>query len=102
MAQIGKLPKSLKYYCKQREVTVNGASALPTFVVDADSSNMCDTANRWANIFDYQNNKYIHPIIMFYANDPIKDVVIVDLEKRSEGGRAYKVIFELEIGRAHV
>lgn len=100
MAQIGKIPENLKYYCKDREIDVEGVKALSTFVVNADSPNLCDTADRWATQYDWQTKTTTKPVIFSYSNDPIENIVIVDLEKRSEGGRAYKVIFE-QNGKNH-
>lgn len=104
MAQIGKIPYNLKYYCQSKEITIEGVQALPTFVVNADSENLCETAEHWATKHEYQGqgkpSKINAPIILSYPNDPITKITIVDLEKRGEGGRAYKVIFE-QNGKNH-
>lgn len=68
-----------------------------TFVTDAKNKKTQESARKWASAaqWDYSQNKALPtstPIVTDLKNDPIKDVRIVTLEHRGNGGRAYKVI----------
>jgi hypothetical protein len=92
---MGKIPTNLKYISQAVKQTVKttwdnfGGTIFtvvvsPTFVVDAESEKTIETAKAWAG----RNHTVID-----MPNDPITDVKIVGLSYRSEGGRAYKVVF---------
>lgn len=63
-----------------------GQEVIPAFCSDADNKNTCETGRRWAR--GYQNRK-VESITR--NNEPIR-IKILSLEKRSEGGRAYKIV----------
>lgn len=67
-----------------------------TFPYNPDSKTAPETAKRWANndTWDYKTRQHIkgpEPEFLERANDPFS-VTIIDLDVRSEGGRAYKVV----------
>lgn len=73
-------------------------SVTPAFITDAGNLKTQVTAKRWSEQrgWDYKTRKQIpaNPGIIEVPNTYIDDVTIVGLEKRSEGGRAYKVIIK--------
>lgn len=76
-----------------KEITVQH-----TFPYNPDSKTSPTTAKHWATLreYDHKNQRYIEshsPEPIELKNDPFT-VTIVDLDVRSEGGRAYKVIDE--------
>jgi hypothetical protein len=90
----GEVPKKIAYFkrdpCKVHRGWVGfddldiapPITATPAFAVDASSKDGRETAARWAGKGS---------TVQELDNDPIKAVEILSLEKRQEGGRAYKV-----------
>jgi len=66
----------------------------PSFPADASNPNTVKTGMTWAS--GYRNNNKI-PTSLTLPNDPISAIRLVGLEKRSEGGRAYKVVIHKDI-----
>lgn len=70
----------------------------PAFVTDAENEKTIETGRSWAE----HKNRYKDDIKqkplpeVILDNNPIKDVQVVGLEKRAEGGRAWKVIVGAE------
>ena len=75
------------------EITVSD-----TFPYNPDSKTSPKTAKEWAmpKSYDYKTKQYVtgpEPVVTERYNDPFA-VSIIDLDVRSQGGRAYKVIDE--------
>lgn len=97
----GYIPEKILYVCKKSErITPKfsdtdeeffSTSAMPAFPVDPDKENTVETARKWAQGYSYHNPEEVHKEVEM-PNEPIYEVQIVDLEVRSEGGRAYKAI----------
>jgi len=67
-----------------------------TFPYNPDSKTAPETAKQWADntIWDHKTHRYVkgpEPEFLERANDPFS-VTVIDLDVRSEGGRAYKVV----------
>lgn len=90
----GEVPKKIAYFKREPCEVHRGwvgfddldiappVTATPAFAVDASSKDGRETAARWAGEGSTAQE---------LDNDPIKAVEILSLEKRQEGGRAYKV-----------
>jgi len=63
-----------------------GQEVIPAFCSNADNEKTCETGKRWAQ--DYSNKKVE---TLTRNNDPMP-IKILSLEKRNEGGRAYKIV----------
>lgn len=63
-----------------------GQEVIPAFCSDADNKKTCETGKNWAR--GYKHHK-VESITR--NNDPVT-IEILSLERRSEGGRAYKVV----------
>lgn len=94
---IGSIPEKLKIFLRSAteveskfddsEILVcENKLVSPAFISDAVNKKTCQTGEYWAKGY---NNKYTTEEV---DNIPIKNVVITGLEKRGNGGRAYKVI----------
>ena len=94
----GYIPEKITYYCKP-SITINSGfdeldmeffatSAMPAFPVDPTNEKTAETAKRWA--VGYGDKP--EPRIIETTNEPINEVQIVGLERRDQGGRAYKAI----------
>lgn len=95
----GKIPKGLKYVMRAPSVARDywehdifdgetmGRDVRETFVIDADSKESLATAIRWAG----ENAE-----ITECPNAHIPELELVSLEKRNEGGRAWKVLIGRE------
>lgn len=105
---IGSLPKKLKVFAKTaQEVTtewdditytpISKETVCPAFITDAENLKTHETAERWAKESRYGSpaSKYT---VLDIDNTPVftQDSRIVGMEKRSEGGRAYKVIIKFQ------
>ena len=96
MGYAGYLPKSITYVCSAGydiEIgfddaddvdTIASCKVIPTFPVETGKK--LDTAIKWTGLKS--------PKIIETENLPIKNVKIVDLDYRGNGGRAYKVILD--------
>ena len=67
-----------------------------TFPYNPDSKTAPETAKRWADntTYDHKTRQYVRgpePEFLERNNDPF-GITIIDLDVRSEGGRAYKVV----------
>ena len=85
-----------KMATKDTDLFGNEITVKHTFPYNPDSKTAPETAKRWANndTYDYQKREYVkgpEPEFLERANDPFS-VTIIDLDVRSEGGRAYKVV----------
>jgi hypothetical protein len=80
------IPKQICYISQPKE-SKDGLEYYPTFVCDAEKEASKQTGISWAK--GYKNKKYTEVV---NDNIPLYTYQIVDLEYRSEGGRAYKVI----------
>jgi hypothetical protein len=81
-------------YCMRPETKVKDIiggeiTVRPTFPYNPDSKTASNTAHHWATMYTH-GQKY-EPEVVTFDNVPFS-VTIVDLDIRSEGGRAYKVI----------
>lgn len=81
---------------KDTDLFGNEIQVKHTFPYNPDSKTAPGTAKRWANndTYDHKTCQYIkgpEPEFLDRANDPFS-VTIIDLDVRSEGGRAYKVV----------
>jgi len=94
----GRIPKELKVIIRaerKHKVTVDGkeynTAVKPSFAVDAASEKMVETARRWG-----KNERHVTPQTKFtevsVPNESFTDLLLIDLEKRCEGGCAYKVL----------
>ncbi len=67
-----------------------GQEVTPAFCSDSINVKTMETGRNWAN--GWWNQKKVEVKETSRKNDPIKGIKIISLEKRSEGGRAYKVV----------
>lgn len=79
------------------DLNTKGTMVTPAFVSDASNETTLETGRTWAQNrlpWDYKSNKQIgHDINeVTFENTPRSGYKIVNLEIRSEGGRAYKII----------
>jgi hypothetical protein len=108
------IPTQLKFYCRgpihvqisnrkiknendETEVFVGDQ----IYVTDAENERTQKSALRWAshNFYQWDAEKnaevlrrdYV-PTIVDFSNNPMRDIRILDLEHRGEGGRAYQVL----------
>jgi len=90
----GKIPEVVHYYCKgpQENVHIGKIIAVRAFPVPSTCEPMKETALQWTKGYKHDDTTYY---IDGYPNDPIGGVRIVGLERRNEGGRAYKAIIYL-------
>jgi hypothetical protein len=105
---VGSIPEKICYvFSKERDAVVGsywdidhfGAedsktvkqTVLPAFPTDALDQAMVGTATTWAKNHPYNEDE---PLVQMETveNLPIKDVKVLSLEHRGQGGRAYKVI----------
>ncbi len=75
----------------------NKITVLPSYCSDSDNSKTLETGEKWAKGYAtwcVKTKKYIYDPVtkISRTNEPINGVRIVSLEKRSQGGRAYKVV----------
>jgi len=100
--RVGYIPESITYVCRRPEkkstrwdslsVDIKELDVIPAFA--AQNEKALETARSWATVRNWRNNTSTEPYEEFESdNTPIK-LQIVGLERRSEGGRAYKVITE--------
>ena len=93
MAYKGYLPKNITYVCSSPQteetyfddddsVAISSHKVTPTFVVEDGKS--LDSAIRWSGLKK--------PRTVTLPNEPIKNVKVLNLETRGNGGRAYKVL----------
>lgn len=64
----------------------------PAYVSDAVNNKTIETGKRWALGYNYNHRKEEDIILDEFENNPFSGVKLFELEKRSEGGRAYKVL----------
>lgn len=81
---------------KDTDLFGNEITVKHTFPYNPDSKTAPETAKRWADntTYDHKTRQYVkgpEPEFLDRANDPFS-VTIIDLDVRSEGGRAYKVV----------
>jgi hypothetical protein len=72
----GSIPEKINIWSKDGSI----------FVTDSTNTTTNETAKRWSNLKN--------PTEASVPNSPLKNVVIYNLEHRSEGGRAYKVTID--------
>lgn len=101
------IPKNVTYICKP-EIEVGfrwddspedklykARKVIPAFCSDSDNKKTIETGRSWARENRYSNRGIDNTskIEEFsFKNEIIKEVELVSLEKRSEGGRAWKVL----------
>ncbi len=109
---IGNIPENVVYIYSHRKTLIKtecywddptlhvgwvGQEVVPAFCSDASNEKTRETGRLWAghSYWDYNTKTQITPEIKEFTrkNDPIT-IKIVSLEKRNEGGRAYKIITE--------
>lgn len=81
---------------KDTDLFENEIEVRHTFPYNPGSKTAPETAKRWADntTYDHKTRQYVkgpEPEFLERANDPFS-VTIIDLDVRSEGGRAYKVV----------
>lgn len=81
---------------KDTDLFGNEITVRNTFPYNPDSKTAPETAKRWADntTYDHKTRQYVkgpEPEFLERANDPF-GITIIDLDVRSEGGRAYKVV----------
>lgn len=91
------LPKNLKIFIRETEVEYTIPSGTITgnkvMVCDASKPNTFETAESWAKCGHYWNHKEAYKIsTVDVPNDSISNLQIAHIERRSQGGRAYKVV----------
>ena len=74
------------------EESINKIKVLPTFVADSVNENSIQRGMDWAGGRPWETKKYKGKKTET-DNAPLTDIRIIGLEYRSEGGRAYKVLF---------
>jgi len=78
----------------ERDYTGETVRYQPTFVVDADSEKMLETAKKWAQYGKGYSPTYPEPECTEMDNEPFTHMYLVRVEHREEGGLAYKVVTE--------
>ncbi len=68
-----------------------GQEVTPAFCSDSTNAKTMETGRNWAK-GGYWVKEKVDVKEANFKNDPIKEIKIISLEKRSEGGRAYKVV----------
>ncbi|MFA6234129.1 MAG: hypothetical protein WC824_08085 [Bacteroidota bacterium] len=89
----GSIPDSITVVLRTKVgyKTPGGAfKAKAAFVTDTKSKGSLDTAKRWAD--GYGAGKTGNPEVVTQDNDTFPSLRVVDLDARSEGGRAWKAI----------
>jgi len=91
---IDKVPQQIDWEWDdfQRKTVKVGPTVIPLFVADPLKPKTIETGMSWASGRYWNDDKGHKPSQLEVENKPIK-VKIISLEKRSEGGRAYKVMF---------
>lgn len=83
--------KKLKTECYWNDpllkVGWKGQEVIPAFCSDANNEKTCETGKRWAK--GYHQNRKVESVT---RNNESISIKILSLEKRSEGGRAYKIV----------
>lgn len=99
---VGNIPENITYFSSSTKKPESywendalhegwvGQEVTPAFCSDATNEKTKETGRNWAN--GWWNDKKVKVVETTSKNDPIKGIKIVSLEKRSEGGRAYKVV----------
>jgi len=101
----GNIPEKIVYvYSSLEEVTIGCGwesqqqkiDVYPSFIVDASKTNTMKTAETWATRRTHYSNakKAIGLTKDEKDNKPIKNLRLIRLDIRSEGGRAYKVVID--------
>lgn len=101
----GNIPEKIVYvYSSLEEVTIGcdweyqqqKIDVYPSFIVDASKANTMKTAEIWATRrINYRNVKKAIGLTKDDKNNkPIKNLRLIRLDIRSEGGRAYKVVID--------
>jgi hypothetical protein len=103
MPIVGNIPENITYFSSSTKKLESywendslhagwvGQEVTPAFCSDTTNVKTMDTGRSWAEGGHWNQNK--KPVKeKNIKNDPIKGIRIVSLEKRSEGGRAYKVV----------
>lgn len=85
------LSNKIIFVCKE-QVAVNDITAWKCFPVNKGSDKIMETALIWARGY----NEEIDVKMFEYDNIEFDDVTITNLEIRSEGGRAYKVLVKVD------
>jgi hypothetical protein len=92
------IPEKVIAVCRPSEVytrTYTGEKirVRPTFVVDAESDKMLSTAQSWARGGQYGKRHDPKDIdCLPHANDVMREIRLVGVDHRREGGLAYKVV----------
>jgi hypothetical protein len=82
-------PAKITFYCRPKD----SDGIRHTFPVDSTAKH--DTAKSWASQIDrYRSSGRVEPDVFEFDNEGFDNVTIIDLDVRSEGGRAYQVIIE--------
>lgn len=103
---VGSIPEKICYVSSKTQETPVGCewdidywdktktkmeTVLPAFPADNGDEKMLGTATHWAEGYGYNQPK--NPVTKdIQDNKPIKDVRVLKLEHRGQGGRAYKVV----------
>ena len=104
--KLGNIPKKLKFYCRAEsefkfrwdDIEVDEETRVTrgheAFAVDAENTKTHKTAETWAEGYRYYHREDKPEKTWFideYDNEPIEGLVLIGLEHRGNGGRAYKV-----------
>lgn len=99
---VGNIPENVTYFSSSTKKLQSywendalhagwvGQEVTPAFCSDTQNVKTMETGRSWAN--GYWNQNKVKVTETNRKNDPIKGIKIISLEKRSEGGRAYKVV----------
>lgn len=104
----GSIPEKLMYICAKPMTLRDGGEGLnagcegqtvtPAFVTDATNEKTKKTGYEWARRmsgnyrYGSDRDSNFEPLYMPRKNNPITELKVVELERRAQGGRAYKVI----------
>ncbi len=83
-------PKKITILTRKEE-TKDGVQIIPAFISDATNKKTLETGRAWAKGYHHGNN-FNGTEHVGRENKGVAGYRILDLEVRSEGGRAYKVV----------
>lgn len=89
----GNIPEKITILTRKPE-KVEGQEVIPAFISDAKNEATLETGRTWARRYRYVTSKddITGPEFVGRENKGVGGYRILDLEVRSEGGRAYKVV----------
>lgn len=86
----GNIPEKITILTRKPE-KVEGVEVIPAFISDATNAKTLETGRTWAKGW-YHKSDVTGPEVVGRENKGAAGYRILDLEVRSEGGRAYKVV----------